>query len=84
MDARCVSQGMLFVFPILVFAIELLFHACTACFARNVVSICMFGYTCMFFGGVVDLLFTKVFGFVCGFSITITDISDVVWYLTDE
>ena len=52
MDARCVSQGMLFVFPILVFAIELLFHACTACFARNVVSICMFGYTGMFFGGV--------------------------------
>ena len=83
-DACCVSQGMLFVFTVLVFALELLFHACTVCFARIVVSICMFGYTCMFFGGVVvDLLFTNVFGFVCGFSITITDIFDVVWYLTD-
>ena len=82
-NACCVWQGMLFVFAVLVFALELLFHACTVCFTRIVVSICMFGYTCMLFGGVVDLLFTNVFGFVCGFSITITDIFDVVWYLID-
>ena len=72
---------MLFVFAVLVLPFEVLFRACTVCLARIVVSICMFGYTCMFFGGVVDLLFTNVFGFVCGFSITITDIFDVMLLL---
>ena len=49
-----------FWFLLLVFAVEVLFRACTVCLPRIVVSICMFGYTCMFFGGVVDLLFTNV------------------------
>ena len=48
-------------FEAVVFALEVLFRACTVCLTRIVVSICMFGYTCMFFGGVVDLSFTNVF-----------------------